>query len=245
MAMNEVPISVVIPTLNEENYLEVLLRSLVPQLRRGDELIIVDSHSSDDTVKIARKYTRKIFFMPRLGIGPAKTYGARHAKNGIVAFLDADSSIAGTWLERVRAAFAVGADVYDTFSVHVSRSPAKQALYRVLAATMYSSCDILYATTGYRWILSNSCAFRKSLLLKVGGYRSVICEDWDIAIRLRKYGMKHKINYVRDYGSTVLVSDRRFKKSGMWRTIFTWTLEALKLMMFGGATSSREYGVVR
>lgn len=239
------PVSVVIPTLNEEKCLGTLLRSLKPQLKRGDELIIVDSYSSDNTVKIARKYTRKIFFMPALGIGPAKTFGARRAKNEVVAFLDADSGITDTWLERARMAFACGADVYDTFSVHVSRSPAKRALYRALAAGMYFFCDILYATTGYRWILSNSSAFRKSLLMRVGGYRPVICEDWDIAIRLRKYGMKRKINYVRDYGSTVGVSDRRFSKSGMVRTILMWTVEALKLLLFGRALNSSKYGVAR
>ncbi len=238
-------VSMVVPTLNEEKYLGTLLRSLKHQLKRGDELIIVDSYSSDNTVKIAKKYTKKILFMPRLGIGPAKTFGARRAKNAIVAFLDADSGIADTWLERLRAAFAGGADVYDTFSVHMSRSPVKQALYKLLAVVMYASCDILYTTTGCRWILSNSSAFRKSLLMRVGGYRQVICEDWDIAIRLRKYGAKHEINYVRDYGSTVRVSDRRFKKNGMVRTIFMWTVEAVKLVLFGRATASGEYGVAR
>lgn len=125
-AVNDVPISVVIPTLNEENYIEPLLGSLRPQLKRGDETIIVDSYSSDGTVKIARKYTGKIFFMLGLSIGPAKNFGARHAKNKIVASLDADTLVLMYWLARVELGFFGGADVFYGYVFFSSNSALRQ-----------------------------------------------------------------------------------------------------------------------
>lgn len=241
--MNDsVPISVIVPTLNEENYLGALLRSLAPQLKRGDELIIVDSHSTDKTVKIAKKYTKKIFFMPRLGIGPAKTYGARRAKNAIVAFLDADSTVNEGWLERTRAAFADGADVFYGLAFFTSASKAQEVLYNAGSRLVYAMSGVICAVTGVLWVPPNNCAFRRSVFLKAGGYRGVVCEDWDLAVRFR--GMAG-VRYRYDSGSVVLMSDRRFRKNGFFRTVAEWAFHALSILTRGPTASSRQYGVVR
>ncbi|KAA0258995.1 glycosyltransferase family 2 protein [Deferribacter autotrophicus] len=52
-------ISVVILTFNGEKYLEACLSQIS---KIGDEIIIVDSGSSDNTISIAKKFTDKIFF---------------------------------------------------------------------------------------------------------------------------------------------------------------------------------------
>ncbi len=54
-----VKISVVVCTKNEEKYIEGCLKRLVNQIIKP-EIIIIDGHSKDNTIKIARKYTRKI-----------------------------------------------------------------------------------------------------------------------------------------------------------------------------------------
>lgn len=240
--MNAVPVSVVVPTLNEENYLGALLRSLKPQLKRGDELIIVDSRSSDNTVKIARRYTKQVFFMPRLGIGPAKTYGARRAKNAVVAFLDADSTVNAGWLERTRAAFAAGADVFYGMAFFTSPSKVRYILYNAGSRFVYAMSGVIHGVLGVLWIPPNNCAFRKSVFLKAGGYRGVVCEDWDLAVRFR--GMA-PVKYSYDIGSVVLMSDRRFMKSGFFRTVGEWAFHALSILIRGPTANSRQYGVVR
>ncbi len=239
---DSVPISVIVPTLNEEKYLGALLRSLKPQLKRLDELIIVDSRSSDDTVKIARRYTRKIFFMPRLGIGPAKTYGARRAKNQVVAFLDADSTVNEGWLDRTRRAFAGGADVFYGMAFFTSPSKVRYALYNAGSRFVYAMSGAIHAVMGVLWVPPNNCAFRKSIFLKSGGYGEVVCEDWDLAVRFR--GMAG-VKYSYDGGSIVLISDRRFRKIGFFRTVVQWAFNALSILIMGSTDNSRQYGVVR
>lgn len=240
--MNDVPISVVIPTLNEENYIGPLLKSLKPQLKRGDEIIIVDSYSSDGTVKIARKYTGKIFFMPRLGIGPAKTYGARRAKNAVVAFIDADSIVSRDWLDRTRRAFADGADVFYGLAFFTSPSKLRYALYNSGSKFVYALSGVIYRAIGVFWVPPNNCAFRRSVFLKAGGYRPVVCEDWDLAVRFKRFT---EVRYKYDSESVVLMSDRRFRKRGFFRTVAEWVFHALNILIGGSVAHSKQYGAVR
>ncbi|NVM57107.1 MAG: glycosyltransferase [Desulfobacterales bacterium] len=52
-------ISVVVPAKNEERFLPDLLDSLMPQLGYGDEVIVVDNHSTDETANMAELYGAK------------------------------------------------------------------------------------------------------------------------------------------------------------------------------------------
>jgi len=68
-----------VPTLNEENYIGDTLESLKKQIDAEDEIIIVDSFSTDRTLEISESYGVRVYQVPRGGIGPAKTYGAMKA----------------------------------------------------------------------------------------------------------------------------------------------------------------------
>lgn len=56
-------ISVVVITGNEENNIKECLRSVT----WADEIIVVDSESIDNTVKIAKEFTDKVFVQKWLG----------------------------------------------------------------------------------------------------------------------------------------------------------------------------------
>lgn len=49
-------VSLVIPTLNAESDIEGLLNRIYRQTRRPDEVIVVDSNSSDSTVDIVKTF---------------------------------------------------------------------------------------------------------------------------------------------------------------------------------------------
>lgn len=234
-----VKISVVVPTLNEKNYIGSLLGSLKRQLRKGDEIVVVDSHSSDGTAKISRKYTKNVFFMPRMGIGPAKTFGAKRAKNEVIVFVDADSVVPPNWLDGIREAFAVNpADVFWGFSTFMSDSKCKHRFYVFGGKLQYFICDIIHKISGVRFVSPNNCAFRRSIFLKVGGYRPVIYEDWDLAVRMKKL---KDIRYHFDPNSTVMVSDRRLRKIGVFRAIVHWSLQVMNILTSEKRTNSKLY----
>ena len=91
-------ISIIIPTLNEEHYLPLLLDSIQRQKIREDyEIIIADAHSEDATKKIAESYGCKI----TKGGLPAKgrNRGARAAAGDLFLFLDAEVILPENFLE--------------------------------------------------------------------------------------------------------------------------------------------------
>ncbi len=86
-----VKVSVVIPTYNEENYIEKALKSLQSQSFKDFEIIVVDDGSTDRTRDIIRKFD-KATLIEGEHKGPAfsRNIGARIAKGGILVFVDAD-----------------------------------------------------------------------------------------------------------------------------------------------------------
>ena len=82
-------ISVVIITGNEENNIKDCLKSAL----WADEIIIVDSESTDETVKFAKEFTDKVFVNKWQGYSIQKTYALTLAKNDWILSLDADERV--------------------------------------------------------------------------------------------------------------------------------------------------------
>ncbi len=82
-------ISVVIITKDEEKNISECLKSV----EWADEIIVVDSESTDKTIELSKKITDKVFIRKWEGYVPQKRYGLSLAKNEWVLSLDADERI--------------------------------------------------------------------------------------------------------------------------------------------------------
>ena len=83
-------ISAVVNVKNGQEVLERCLKSLT----WADEIVVVDDGSTDDTVKIAKKYTDKIFKHKSAGyVEPARNFAVSKASNEWVLVLDADEEV--------------------------------------------------------------------------------------------------------------------------------------------------------
>jgi len=91
--------SFVVPTFNEENYLEECLKSIKTQ-DCEKEVIVVDGSSKDDTIEIAEKYADKIITDIE-GRGRSRDRGAEEAKYEIIVFVDADTILEDAFIDRV------------------------------------------------------------------------------------------------------------------------------------------------
>ena len=89
MAQDRMKISATVITFNEEENIAAALESL----SWADEIIVVDSESTDRTVEIARRYTDKIFIRPWPGYSAQKNFASDQARNDWVFSLDADERI--------------------------------------------------------------------------------------------------------------------------------------------------------
>jgi len=83
-------ISVVVPALNEEEWIVSCLKSLTTQSDHVYELIVVGGESSDRTVDLAEQYAHKVIVY-KCPAGAARNRGARSFRGEIFAFMDADT----------------------------------------------------------------------------------------------------------------------------------------------------------
>jgi len=82
-------ITVVIPTLNEA----VTVRDVIQGCRaHTDDILVVDGHSADDTVSIARSLGVRVLLDNRKGKGEALRVAVPHVSREITVFVDADGS---------------------------------------------------------------------------------------------------------------------------------------------------------
>ena len=86
-------VSIIIPTLNEEDSLNVLLNELLKFNDNIYEIIVVDGQSNDKTIEIAKKYNCKIIIQQiKLGYGDAIIRGINEANSDYSIILDGDGS---------------------------------------------------------------------------------------------------------------------------------------------------------
>jgi len=91
-AANPLPMSVVIPTYNRAHLISRSVNSVLPELLPGDEIIVVDDGSTDDTERVVAAMTGPIRYMRQqnAGAGPARNRGFEASRNPLVAMLDSD-----------------------------------------------------------------------------------------------------------------------------------------------------------
>ena len=91
-------LSVVIITYNEERNLARCLESVLPV---ADEIVVLDSFSTDHTVEIAESYGAVVYQQKFLGYIAQKNKALSLATNNYVLSLDADEALSYGLISRV------------------------------------------------------------------------------------------------------------------------------------------------
>jgi len=90
MSMQRRKISFVILTKNEEKNIKRAIESIKDI---ADEILVIDSGSTDKTIDIAKSYGANVIFNEWIGYAAQKNFGISKAKNDIVFILDADEEL--------------------------------------------------------------------------------------------------------------------------------------------------------
>lgn len=102
--MNKFPISACVTTFNEEHNIHRCLQSLV----WCDEIVVVDSFSTDRTVELCRTYTDKVEQHAWLGYIGQKNLIRKMASHEWLLFVDADEEVSDALREQIIAEFNKG-----------------------------------------------------------------------------------------------------------------------------------------
>ncbi|MFC1653745.1 glycosyltransferase family 2 protein [Patescibacteria group bacterium] len=108
--MNKIKVSVIINTKNSSNTLEQAIRSV----SWSDDIVVVDMGSTDETKKIAKKYTESVHDFKDVGfVEPARNFAIKKAKHDWIFILDADEEASEKFSELIPNLINKDVDVYD------------------------------------------------------------------------------------------------------------------------------------
>ena len=151
--LTAVPISVVIPTLNEALNLPAVLGAIPKDI---SELIIVDGGSMDATIEVAVAHWPGVRVIQQNGKGKgnALSCGFMAATGDIIVMLDADGSTDPTEIPRFVAALLTGADFakgtrFVTGGGSSDITPTRRIGNRVLSGLVNSLWDTNYSDLCY------------------------------------------------------------------------------------------------
>ena len=99
-----VPVTATVITYNEAANIRAALESL----SWADEIVVVDSESTDDTVSIARTFTDKVIVRPWPGYVEQKNFAAAQAAHDWIFSLDADERVSPELSRELTALIARG-----------------------------------------------------------------------------------------------------------------------------------------
>ena len=153
-------LAVIIPTRDRPEHLATCLSALVPQLRPGDELLVVDSASRQPV-----RTDVPVHRADRPGASHARNLGWRATTAPVVAFVDDDVQVAPGW----RAALAEALVGVDLVAGRVAVPPSQAAAERPVAVTPDVAEQLLAADGDLRGVSAN-LAVRRSALVAVGGF---------------------------------------------------------------------------
>ena len=101
-------ISGLVITYNEEENISDCINSLK---KVCDDIVVIDSNSTDATVEMAKNMGAKVVTQPFLGDGPQRNYGLQYCRHDWVLNLDADERLDDDAVEAIASLDLSNADV--------------------------------------------------------------------------------------------------------------------------------------
>lgn len=205
------PVSVIIPTLNEESCLGRTLDQLREQ--RPHEILVVDGGSTDATCQIASS-AGGVLHAPR-GRAAQMNHGAAHATGDMLLFLHADCWLEAGALEAAERCLARRGVAAGCFRMTVE---APGGVYRLIGAAATARVRLTGLIYGDQGIFVRREQFRRAR-----GFPPLrLMEDVFISLALRRQGRMVVAP------KRIFVSPRRWQHQGVIRqTLRNWTLTAL------------------
>jgi len=211
-----VAVTVIIPTLNEEDWIAGAVTSAFAA--GAAEVIVADGGSTDRTARLATSAGARMLLSEPMRARQLNL-GADAASHETLVFLHADSRLPAGAAAEVEDALMNGAD-FGGFRIAFAE-PSRRL--RLAAAMINLRTSITRCPWG-----DQAQFIRRETFLKAGGFLEMpLMEDYELAMRMKRHGRSVLLPM------TVTTSGRRFLRKGLlrtaahnWRTIIRYRLGA-------------------
>jgi glycosyltransferase involved in cell wall biosynthesis len=232
-------VSVIIPTYNEENYIKNCILALRNQDYKGEyEIIVSDSNSKDNTVKIAKKLADKVVICKKRGIAIGRNFGAKVANGKILIFVDADTIAMPNLISEFCKILKNKGVVGVTCPILPFSTEFQHHIFFKFV-NLFTKFSILSRKPQ---VFGVCCGYKKYYFEKVKGFDEKLktCEDLDLSSRIAKYG---KIVFTNK--TFVITSVRRIKRWGVIKSIKSYTLNYFNHTIYNKEFTLKEYKPIR
>jgi glycosyltransferase involved in cell wall biosynthesis len=183
-------ISIVIPALNEGRNIGRVIAGVKRSLRgKRYEMIVVDGHSTDGTVRIARRMGARIVY-DDVGKGAALIRGLNLARGSILVSMDADLSTDPTELGLLIQGIRVGYDVCMGSRFMAGGSSEDISLVRRLGNRFFVSLVNLIFGSNYSDMCYGYRSFRRGVLKTLDLREQGFGIETEISIKTKKNGLR-------------------------------------------------------
>ncbi len=218
-----IKLSIIIPTLNEADYISRTLNSIVLNKFHEikPEIIVVDSGSTDNTADIARPFSDKLILLKSLSSGKweALNKGAEISSGEILLFLDADTVVPKDYDKEIENAFMNRNIVGGAFEFTLD---GRQFGLRVVELINRVRYRVRHSFYGDQGLFVRSDIFHKAGMFPARR----LFETSAMCRKLRRYGQLELIK------KPALTSPRRFIEGGIYRVLLSdiklWLLNKTK-----------------
>lgn len=225
-------ISIIIPTLNEEEALPRLLTSIQSQTFPPCDVIIVDGHSHDRTIAVAKSFRNHIQNLSILtsykrNLSHQRNMGATKAMGDWLMFIDADTVFPSDFIENlINKLIEQPCDACTTLV-----RPDRQTIVSRVTATAMNVCLSLGNMLGHTTLIGPFSLIQKSIFEACGKYDETctFVEDMDISLRLKLHKAKISILNTPQY----YWSQRRYRTFGYFQTFFLYIKPWIQLLFTG------------
>ncbi len=191
--MHTMKISVVIPTMNEEESIGEVINEVNEALSERDfEVLIVDTNSTDKTREIARAKGARVIDEPRRGYGRAYKTGFEKADGDIIVTLDADCTYPAETIPKLVVMIEKeGYEFISTDRLSELSEGVMGAMHRFGNWVLKTTANLLFGTK-LKDSQSGMWAFKKSALIHLNVTSDGMPFSEEIKIEAIKKGVNFK-----------------------------------------------------
>ena len=221
-------ISIIIPVYNGATTLQICLDSVFQSFYPHFECIVVDDHSTDNSIEIAESYRTKTIRSPvQGGAASARNRGAETAQGDVLLFIDADVEIYPDSLDIVAEAFAKNPNISAIFGSYDDKpgcsnffSQYKNLFHHYIHQTSLEDASTFWSGCG---------AIKRKVFFEIGKfdetYKKSSIEDIALGYKLKRKNhhirlmKKLIVKHLKPYSFVSLIKSDFFDRAIPWTVL--------------------------